>query len=224
MTKMNRLETANRLMAGGVVAIVRMDDARDLRQVAHAVKAGGVDAIEFTMTTPGALQIIERTAAELGDEVLLGAGTVLDPETARAAILVGARFIVAPTLSVPVIELCHRYDAAVLPGVLTPTEMLTAWEAGADFVKLFPATAMGPQYVKDLLAPLPQLRIVPTGGVNLENAGAFIRAGAAAIAVGSNLVDKKAVKEGRWDLLTETASRFVSAVREARSGLGQPGF
>jgi 2-dehydro-3-deoxyphosphogluconate aldolase/(4S)-4-hydroxy-2-oxoglutarate aldolase len=212
----NRNDCIKRITDCGVVAIVRMDDARGLGQVAAAIKAGGVDVIEFTMTTPGALKIIEQTAADLGDQVLLGAGTVLDPETARAAILAGARFIVAPTLSLPVIQMCHRYDAVVLPGVLTPTEMLTAWEAGADFLKLFPATAMGPQYIKDVLAPLPYLRIVPTGGVSLENTAAFIKAGAVAVAVGSNLVDKKAVQEGRWDTLTDLARRFSQAVQEAR--------
>ncbi len=212
----NRNDCIKRITDCGVVAIVRMDDARGLGQVAAAIKAGGVDVIEFTMTTPGALKIIEQTAADLGDKVLLGAGTVLDPETARAAILAGARFIVAPTLSLPVIQMCHRYDAVVLPGVLTPTEMLTAWEAGADFLKLFQATAMGPQYIKDVLAPLPYLRIVPVGGVSLENTAAFIKAGAAAVAVGSNLVDKKAVQEGRWETLTDLARRFSQAVQEAR--------
>jgi 2-dehydro-3-deoxyphosphogluconate aldolase/(4S)-4-hydroxy-2-oxoglutarate aldolase len=217
MNKPSRLDTVQRIISCGVVAIVRMDDAVSLGQVAGAIRSGGIDVIEFTMTTPGALRIIERTAADLGDQVILGAGTVLDTETARAAILAGARFIVAPGLSLPVIELCHRYDVAVLPGVLTPTEMLTAWQAGADFLKLFPATAMGPQYIKDVLAPLPYLRIVPTGGVSLENIPAFIAAGAAAVAVGSNLVDKKLVKAGRWDELAALAGQFAAAVSSART-------
>ena len=216
MNKPSRLDTIQRILSCGVVAIVRMDDAAGLGQVASAICSGGVDVIEFTMTTPGALAIIEETAGKLGDQVVLGAGTVLDAETARAAILAGARFIVAPGLSLPVIELCHRYDVAVLPGVLTPTEMLTAWQAGADLLKLFPATAMGPQYIKDVLAPLPYLRIVPTGGVSLENACAFIKAGAVGVAVGSNLVDKKLVKACRWDELTALARRFSLAVGEAR--------
>jgi 2-dehydro-3-deoxyphosphogluconate aldolase/(4S)-4-hydroxy-2-oxoglutarate aldolase len=206
------------MLTCGVIAIVRLNDAKGLGQVAAAIQAGGVDIIEFTMTTPGALEIIEETAREMGDRVILGAGTVLDTETARAAILAGARFIVAPCLSIPVIELAHRYDAVVMPGVLTPTEMLTAWEAGADILKLFPATSVGPQYIKDVLAPLPQLRIVPTGGVSLENAGAFVKAGAVGIAVGSNLVDRKMVHEGRWADLTSLAQRFSQAVREARGG------
>ncbi len=200
----------------GVTAIVRLDDAKGLGQVATAIKAGGVDIIEFTMTTPGALGIIEQTARELGDQVIVGAGTVLDPETARSAILSGARFIVSPSLSLPVIEMAHRYDAVVMPGVLTPTEMLTAWESGADILKLFPATAVGPQYIKDVLAPLPYLRIIPTGGVSLENAAAFIRAGAAGIAVGSNLVDRQMVREGCWAELTARAQRFSQVVSEAR--------
>ncbi len=217
MAKLNRLDAVNRIMSCGVVAIVRMDDAAGLGQVAHAIKAGGVDVIEFTMTTPGALDIIAKASAEFGDSVLLGAGTVLDPETARAAILAGARFLVAPTLNLKVIELAHRYDVAVLPGTFTPTELLTAWEAGADLLKVFPATALGPQYFKDVLAPLPYLRMVPTGGVSLENCADFIKAGAVAVAVGSNLVDRKAVKEGRWADLTATAQKFVAAVRSART-------
>jgi 2-dehydro-3-deoxyphosphogluconate aldolase/(4S)-4-hydroxy-2-oxoglutarate aldolase len=216
MAKLTRLDAVQRMMSCGVVAIVRMDDAAGLGQVAHAIKEGGVDVIEFTMTTPGALDIIAKSSAEFGSSVLLGAGTVLDTETARAAILAGARFLVAPTLNLDVIALAHRYDVAILPGVFTPTEMLTAWEAGADLLKVFPATALGPQYFKDVLAPLPYLRMVPTGGVSLENCGDFIKAGAVAVAVGSNLVDKKAVKEGRWSDLTATARKFVDAVQAAR--------
>ena len=216
MGKLTRLDAVQRIMSCGVVAIVRMDDAAGLGQVAHAIEAGGVDVIEFTMTTPGALDIIARCSAEFGDSVLLGAGTVLDTETARAAILAGARFLVAPTLSIAVIELAHRYDVAAIPGTFTPTELLTAWEAGADLLKVFPATALGPQYFKDVLAPLPYLRMVPTGGVSLENCAEFIKAGAVAVAVGSNLVDRKAVKEARWDALTATAKKFVEAVQSAR--------
>ena len=215
MAKLTRLDAVQRMMSCGVVAIVRMGDAAGLGQVAHAIKEGGVDVIEFTMTTPGALDIIAKSTAEFGSSVLLGAGTVLDTETARAAILAGARFLVAPTLNLDVIALAHRYDVAILPGVFTPTEMLTAWEAGADLLKVFPATALGPQYFKDVLAPLPYLRMVPTGGVSLENCGDFIKAGAVAVAVGSNLVDKKAVKEGRWADLTATARKFVDAVQAA---------
>lgn len=216
MGSLSRSDAVQRMTTTGVIAIVRMDDAGGLGHVARAIKDGGVDAIEFTMTTPGALKIIEQCAAEFGGDLLLGAGTVLDPETARAAILAGAQFLVMPTLNLAVIAMTHRYDVAVLPGALTPTEMLTAWEHGADLVKLFPATSVGPQYVKDVLAPLPYLRLVPVGGVSRENAGAFIRAGAAAVAVGSNLVDRKLVKSGNWSALTGNARGFIDSVRGAR--------
>jgi len=186
-------------------------------EVAQAIKDGGVDVIEFTMTTPNALGIIEGSARQFGEEVLLGAGTVLDSETARAAILAGARFIVAPALSRATIEMCHRYGAVAIPGALTPTEILTAWEWGADLVKVFPARLGGARYIKDVLAPLPQVRLVPTGGVGPGNAAEFIRAGAAVVAVGSALVDKRAVAEGRFDLLTEKARQLRAAVREGRA-------
>jgi 2-dehydro-3-deoxyphosphogluconate aldolase/(4S)-4-hydroxy-2-oxoglutarate aldolase len=214
---MNRQENLQRIVSCGVVAIVRFDRSEVLIEVAKAIRAGGVDVVEFTMTTPGALPIIEACAREFGEEVLLGAGTVLDPETARLAILSGARFIVAPTLNARVIELCHRYDAVAIPGAMTPTEILTAWELGADLVKVFPAGCLGPGFVRDLVAPLPQVRVVPTGGVSLENVADFIRAGAAAVAAGSSLVEKPAVAARDFPRLTERASRFVAAIREARA-------
>ncbi|MBF8255660.1 MAG: kdgA [Anaerolineales bacterium] len=173
---------------GGVVAIVRFDRSEPLVQVARALQAGGVRAIEFTMTTPNALQVIEESVLEFGKDVLLGAGTVLDAETARAAILAGAEFIVAPTLNPAVIEVCRRYSKVVIPGAFTPTEILKAWECGADFVKVFPAEFGGPAYFKAVLAPLPQVKLIPVGGVSLETTGEFIKAGAAAVAVGGNLV------------------------------------
>lgn len=216
MSKLTRLDTVQRIIACGIIAIVRMDDAAGLGQVARAIKEGGVDVIEFTMTTPGALKTIEQCITEFGTSVLLGAGTVLDPETARAAILAGARFLVSPTFNSAVITMAHRYDVAILPGTFTPTEMLTAWEAGADLLKVFPAAAVGPQYFKDVLAPLPFLQLVPTGGVSLENTADFIRAGAVAVAVGSALVDKRAIVEGRFDLLAEKAHQLMIAVREGR--------
>jgi 2-dehydro-3-deoxyphosphogluconate aldolase/(4S)-4-hydroxy-2-oxoglutarate aldolase len=201
---------------GGVIAIVRFDRSEDLIQVARAIRAGGVRAIEFTMTTPNAIQIIQQSVREFGEDVLLGAGTVLDAETARAAILAGAEFIVAPTLNPAVIEVCRRYSKVVIPGAFTPTEILTAWECGADFVKVFPAEFGGPAYFKAVLAPLPQVKLVPVGGVSLETAGDFIRAGAAAVAVGSNLVKKSAIAAKRFDELTELARGFVAAVAQAR--------
>ncbi|MHB1004492.1 MAG: bifunctional 4-hydroxy-2-oxoglutarate aldolase/2-dehydro-3-deoxy-phosphogluconate aldolase [Chloroflexota bacterium] len=208
-----------KMLDGGVVAVVRMREAGPLVQVAEALAAGGIAAIEFTMTTPGALKTIEEVASRGDGKVVWGAGTVLDPETCRAAILAGARFIVAPTLNPKVIEVCRRYSVIAVPGAFTPTEILTAWELGADVVKVFPATALGPQYFKDVLAPLPQVRLMPTGGVSLENTGEFVRAGAAAVAVGGNLVRSDDVAAGRFDALAERAVKFVAAVRAAR---GQP--
>jgi 2-dehydro-3-deoxyphosphogluconate aldolase/(4S)-4-hydroxy-2-oxoglutarate aldolase len=217
---MGKDDHIRRIEDGGVVAIVRFDRSEDLIQVARAVSAGGVHAIEFTMTTPNALQIIEQSVREFGKEVLLGAGTVLDAETARAAILAGAEFVVAPTLSPEVIEVCRRYSKVVIPGAFTPTEILTAWECGADFVKVFPAEFGGPAYLKAVLAPLPQVKLIPVGGVSLDTTGDFIKAGAAAVAVGGNLVKKSAIAAGRFDELTELAQGFVAAVQKARGKAG----
>jgi len=205
-----------RIQEGGVVAVVRMREAVPLAQVAEALAEGGIGAIEFTMTTPGALKVIEEVTARYGERVVWGAGTVLDPESCRAAILAGARFVVAPTLNPRVIEVCRRYSVIAVPGAFTPTEILTAWECGADVVKVFPATALGPRYFKDVLAPLPQVKLLPTGGVSLENAGDFIQAGAVAIAVGSNLVRPDDVAAGRFAALAERAAKFVAAVKAAR--------
>lgn len=204
------------MIDGGIVAVVRMREAGPLAQVAQALAEGGIGAIEFTMTTPGALRVIEEVTERFGERVVWGAGTVLDPETCRAAILAGARFVVAPTLNPRVIEMCNRYGVISVPGAFTPTEILTAWECGADVVKVFPATALGPQYFKDVLAPLPQVRLLPTGGVSLDNTGDFIRAGAVAVAVGSNLVRQEDVAAGRFDALAARAAKYVAAVRAAR--------
>ena len=204
------------IKACGVVAVLRADRPDALVQVAQAIARGGIGAVEITMTTPGALDVIGECANRLGAEILLGAGTVLDPETARAAILAGAEYIVTPTLNPDVITLCRRYDKVIIPGALTPTEILTAWECGADIVKVFPATAVGPRYFKDVKAPLPQIDLMPTGGVDLDNAGDFIRAGACAVAVGGNLVDQAAVAKGDWQALTDTSRRYVAAVGNAR--------
>ena len=210
-------EELRRIEECGVVAVVRLQDAGPLLQVAEALQAGGISAIEFTMTTPGALAVIEQVTSRYPDKVVWGAGTVLDPETCRAAILAGARFIVAPTLNPRVIEVCRRYSVAAVPGAFTPTEILTAWECGADVVKVFPATALGPTYFKDVLAPLPQVKLLPTGGVSLENCGDFIKAGAVAVAVGSNLVKPADVAAGRFEAIAERAAQFAAAVRSARS-------
>lgn len=213
-----RHENLKRICDAGIVAVIRARDSAHLSAVANAIKQGGVDCIEVTMTTPDALAVISEVAKKHGDDVLIGVGSVLDAETARAAILAGAQFVVGPTLDVRVIEMSHRYDKVVIPGTFSPTEILTAWSAGADLVKLFPATKLGPGYIKDVRGPLPQVRLVPTGGVNLDNAGEFIEAGAAALAVGSAMIDKQAVADGRFDVVTDTARRFVEAVRRARRG------
>ena len=214
---MTRERILERIVNCGVIAVVRLSSSSQLERVADAIREGGVDVIEFTMTTPGALRMIEETANRLGDAVLLGAGTVLDCETARACIMAGAQFVVSPILDFPSIEVCHRYDKVAIPGTFTPTELLRAWEAGADLVKVFPASCLGPRFIRDVLAPLPQVRLVPTGGVSRENAGEYIRAGAVAVAVGSELVNNRLVQQGNFAQLTENARALVEAVRSARA-------
>jgi 2-dehydro-3-deoxyphosphogluconate aldolase/(4S)-4-hydroxy-2-oxoglutarate aldolase len=211
-------QVAARVTGPGVVAIVRLDDYSSAVEMVKALQAGGIEAVEFTYTNPRAGAAIAAAADALGDEVAIGAGTVLDPETARAAILQGASFIVTPTLNVDTIRLCNRYSVPTVIGSFTPTEILTAWEHGATFVKVFPASSVGPRYLKDVRGPLPQVRLIPTGGVTLANAGEFIRAGASAVAVGSNLVDARSVADGAWATLTERARAFVDAVAVARRG------
>ncbi|MBL9123410.1 MAG: bifunctional 4-hydroxy-2-oxoglutarate aldolase/2-dehydro-3-deoxy-phosphogluconate aldolase [Planctomycetaceae bacterium] len=206
-----------RLLHSGVVAVVRAPAGDRLIDLAEALLAGGVTAIEITFTVPGALRVLEQVADRLGDRILLGAGTVLDAETARAAILAGARFVVSPTVSKRVIRTCRRYGTLCLPGALTPTEVLAAWEAGADIVKVFPSELTGPGYLKALQGPLPQVRLMPTGGVTLANAAEFIRAGACAIGVGGSLVAPQALAAGRWAEITALAGQFVAAVQSARA-------
>jgi 2-dehydro-3-deoxyphosphogluconate aldolase/(4S)-4-hydroxy-2-oxoglutarate aldolase len=201
----------------GVIAIMRAQSSDQLITAADAIKAGGVKVIEVTMTTPGALCVIEAAKARYGDDILFGAGSVLDPETARAAILAGSDFVVAPTLNLHVVALCNRYNIPVIPGCYTPTEALNAWEAGADMIKLFPASFGGPALVKAILAPLPQLEIVPVGGVDLNTAADFIRKGAAALGVGSSLVNQKLLDEGNLEALTRLAEAFVYEVRKGRT-------
>jgi 2-dehydro-3-deoxyphosphogluconate aldolase/(4S)-4-hydroxy-2-oxoglutarate aldolase len=213
---MNKSEKLNLIRETGVIAIMRAQNSSQLILAADAIKNGGVQVIEVTMTTPGALDVITQATQRYSEDVLFGAGSVLDPETARAAILSGAGFIVAPTLKLEVIELCNRYSIPVMPGIYTPTEALTAWEAGADMVKLFPASFGGPALIKAIRAPLPQLDIVPVGGVNLNTAAEFIRAGAAALGVGSSLVNQKLLDMGDMEELTRRAKGFVDAVTKGR--------
>ncbi len=206
----------------GLVPIVRAPSPEDAMRAAEAIVAGGIGIAEITMTVPGALKVMEAVAERYGDKVLLGAGTILDTETCRAAILAGAEFIVTPALDVRVIEMARRYSKPIFPGALTPTEVLTAWQAGADMVKIFPCGPVGgAKYIKALKGPFPQIEMVPTGGVNLETTPEFIKAGAAAVAVGGELVDLKALKEGKLDQITETAKKFVEAVRAGRAALGK---
>ncbi|MCX6092073.1 MAG: diaminopimelate decarboxylase, partial [Candidatus Bipolaricaulota bacterium] len=215
----NRLAVVERLRRDGGLAIIRMDSADDLVRIAEAIRDGGISSIEITMTTPGALQAIAAAAEQL-DGTLLGAGTILDAATARAAILAGARFLVTPTVEPDVIEMGHRYDVAVISGAMTPTEILAAWEAGADLVKVFPADVLGPRFLKAVRGPLPQIPLVPTGGVTAETAGEYIRAGAALVCAGGWLVDSKTVAEGRYDVLTLRARELVEAIRQAREECG----
>ena len=213
---MNKTEKLNLIRETGVIAIMRAQSSAQLIAAADAIKAGGVRVIEVTMTTPGALDVIAEATQRYGDAVLFGAGSVLDAETARAAMLAGAGFIVAPTLNLDVIALCNRYSIPVMPGCFTPTEMLTAWEAGADMIKLFPAEIGGPALVKAIRAPLPQLEIVPVGGVDLNTAADFIRSGAAALGVGSSLVNQKLLDTGDMAELTHRAARFIEEVQKGR--------
>jgi 2-dehydro-3-deoxyphosphogluconate aldolase / (4S)-4-hydroxy-2-oxoglutarate aldolase len=208
-----------RIVEGGVVAIMRANSSDQLLQAAEAVRGGGVIAIEVTMTTPGALAVIEQAVARYGEHVLFGAGTVLDPESARAAILAGAQFIVAPALNLETVELCRRYSVPVMPGAYTPTEILTAWQAGADFVKVFPASVGGPALIKALKAPLPQVRMVPVGGVDLTTTADFIRAGADLVGVGGELVNQKLLDERDFAGITEYARRFREEVAKGRGRL-----
>jgi 2-dehydro-3-deoxyphosphogluconate aldolase / (4S)-4-hydroxy-2-oxoglutarate aldolase len=214
---MNREKQLARVLECGIVAVVRATDPTNLQHVIAALAEGGIGVAEVTFTVPNAIDVIRSAKQQLGDRVLLGAGTVLDPETARAAILAGAEFIVAPTLNRDVIKLCRRYDKLVFPGAFTPTEILTAWEAGADIVKVFPADSLGPAYFKALRGPLPQIRVMPTGGVDLNNASEFLRAGACCLGIGSQLVDPKAVAREDYEYLRGLAWQFTQAVRFGRA-------
>ncbi len=211
---------SNEIERAGVVAVVRLDDLSAAVPLTEALIAGGVTAVEFTFTNPAAGRAIEAAKAAVGDRGYIGAGTVLDPETARIAILSGAEYIVTPTLKRETIELCNRYGIPTVIGAFTATEMLTAWETGATYIKVHPASLGGPRYFKDILGPLPQLKLIPSGGVSLDNAAEFIKAGAVAVALGSNLVDKDTVARSDWATLTERARALCEAVKAARSTKG----
>lgn len=207
---MSAAETVSRVMQTKIVAVVRAPSPDVVMDICRALADGGVDVLEITFTVPDALDLIRQVRDTLGDRICLGAGTVLDPETCRAAILAGAEFIVSPTLNLDLIKLCKRYDKAVMPGAFSPTEILTAWEAGADIVKVFPADVGGPAYFKAIRGPLPQIRLMPTGGVNLDTAQSFLDAGACALGAGSSLVPKDAVAAGDMARITDLAKQFIA--------------
>jgi len=215
----NRATVVREIEASGVVAVVRLHDATEVRDVAQALLRGGVRAIEITMTVPRALELIDELSDALPADAILGAGTVLDEATADAVIQAGAAFVVSPVLRTGVIEVCRHRGVAVIPGCFTPSEILTAWQAGADVVKVFPASALGPAFFKDVRGPLPQVRMMPTGGVTRDNAGPWIRAGAVAIGVGTALVDERAVATRNFEAISDSARHFVAAVQQARGAV-----
>jgi 2-dehydro-3-deoxyphosphogluconate aldolase/(4S)-4-hydroxy-2-oxoglutarate aldolase len=211
MTKEQIVQT---LLDTKVVAVIRVDNADELVDTAIALNKGGVKALEITVTSPGAIDAIKEAGKRLGSEAIVGVGSVLDPETARMAILAGAQFVVGPAFSRELIEMCQRYSVVCIPGAYTPTEIVQAWQAGADFVKIFPASSLGPSFIKDIKGPLPQVRVTPTGGINLENAAEFIKAGASFVGVGGALVTKKLIAEKKWDELTALAKQYIDAVKD----------
>ncbi|MGO8903632.1 MAG: bifunctional 4-hydroxy-2-oxoglutarate aldolase/2-dehydro-3-deoxy-phosphogluconate aldolase [Isosphaeraceae bacterium] len=216
---MSRETTLKRILDGGIVAVVRSESSASLVKVVQALAEGGVTAAEITFTVPDALEVIRQVRRVVGDAIVLGAGTVLDPETARTAMLAGAEYIVSPIVNLDVIRLCRRYDTVVMPGAFTPTEVLSAWEAGADVVKIFPADIGGPAFLRALRGPLPQVRLMPTGGVDLGTAEAFLKAGACCLGVGGALVEPKTIASGDFNRIRDLACQYaaiVARVREAR--------
>jgi 2-dehydro-3-deoxyphosphogluconate aldolase/(4S)-4-hydroxy-2-oxoglutarate aldolase len=213
----NREEILGRILEKKAIAVIRMADSDKLVQVVEAVLKGGVECIEITMTVPDALQVIRDVCHAIGDRALIGSGTVLDQVTALQTIQAGAQFVVGPIFDQRVVEEAHDHDRVVIPGAFSPAEIVSAWQAGADVVKIFPATVLGPKYIKDVRGPLPQIRLCPTGGVTVDNAGEWIKAGAACVGIGSDLLDRQAIQDGRFDLLTGRAERMVASIREAVS-------
>ncbi len=215
---MTRKEVLSFITEVGIVPVVRTASAESAIKAVEAIYRGGVRAAEITMTVPGAIRALEKVADQFGDKIVLGAGTVLDPETARACMLAGAEFFVTPALNLKTIEIAKRYSKVVCPGALTPTEVITAWDAGADIVKIFPCGNVGgAKYIKALKGPFPQVEMIPTGGVNLETAGDFLKAGACAVAVGGELVDAKSIKEGRYEAIEQKARQYLEVIAKARA-------
>jgi len=210
----NKDEAFDIILSTKVIVVIRMADTEKLAKVIHAVQEGGVKAIEITMTTPDAVNVIHTISKKKPKDTLLGAGSVLDPETAALVIHSGADFVVSPITNPEMIKLCNRYGKLVAPGAFTPTEIISAWEMGADIVKIFPATSVGPKYFKDIKGPLPQVKLMPTGGVNLDNARDFIKNGACCVGIGTTLLDKKAIAENNWDVLTQKAESLIKSVKD----------
>jgi 2-dehydro-3-deoxyphosphogluconate aldolase/(4S)-4-hydroxy-2-oxoglutarate aldolase len=216
---MEKSQVLERIKSIGIIPVVRASSGEEALAAVEAIKAGGLSVLEITMTVPGAVGIIEQIAKRYGDEVLVGAGTVLNAETAKECLGAGAQFVVSPALNLETIAFCRNAGCAIMPGALTPTEVVTAWSAGADMVKVFPCGAMGgASYIKSLKAPLPQIELVPTGGVSLSTAASFIEAGSAAIGVGADLVDNKAIRAGQSEKITEATRAYIEAVQSARAG------
>jgi 2-dehydro-3-deoxyphosphogluconate aldolase/(4S)-4-hydroxy-2-oxoglutarate aldolase len=208
---------ANRIQDGNIVAVVRLDDLSKAVELTKALVAGGIASVEFTFTNPRAAEVITTVREAVGDEAFIGAGTVLDAETARIAILAGAEYVVTPSFRPETIQMCRRYSIPTVIGAFTPTEILSAWESGADFIKIHPASLGGPKYFKDVLAPFPHIKLIPSGGVTLENAPDFIKAGAVAVALGSALVDPKAIDRGDWSAITERAQSVSDSIAAAKA-------
>lgn len=217
-----RQEVLEAVERAGIVAVIRIKEPERLKAVVDAIAGGGVRVLEVTMTVPNAVKLIAELAPRMPAGFLLGAGTVVDAETARQVMDAGARFIVSPVFRQEVIDACHARDVSAMPGCFSPTEILNAWDGGADVVKVFPATALGPGYIKDVRAPLPQVKLMPTGGVTLDNAGDWIRAGAVAVGVGTSLLDAKAIAAGHYDVLRANAERIVKNVRAAQGERLEP--
>lgn len=214
---MKREAVLSAIIEIGIVPVVRTDSEEGAIHAIEAIYRGGIRAAEITMTVPGAIRALEKVAHKFGDQIVLGAGTVLDPETARACILAGAEFLVTPNLNLATIEMAKRYSKVITPGALTPTEVLAAWQAGGDMIKIFPCSAVGgPKYIKALRAPFPQIEMIPTGGVSLETAGDFLKAGACAVAVGAELIDPHNLREGHFAIFEERARRFLDVIAKAR--------
>ena len=217
MHSMKKEDDFKRIQDTGVVAVIRASDPSELVEVISAIERGGVKAIEITMTVPGALDVMKEVRNKLGDKVLIGAGIIIDAITARLSIIAGADFIVSPVFKQEIMTVCKQYSKICIPGAFTPTEILAAWEAGADAVKVFPATKLGPEFFKDMAGPFPQIRLTPTGGINLENIGAYIKAGACFVGAGTSLTDRKMIEGRKWDELSDHAARFIQEVKKARA-------